>query len=119
MLTTAYVSGQAAVVYAKPSMNTTYTATVVNGACTATATASVTVLPSATCVWTGTIDTDWNKVGNWNCSGIPTITSVVVIPAGRPNYPVVNLNVEIKTLTVATGATVTTGTGFELKLNGM
>jgi hypothetical protein len=119
MLTTPYVSGQAAVVYAKPSMNTTYTATVINGACSANAMATVTVLPAGTCIWSGAINTDWNNVGNWNCAGIPTITSVVVIPAGRPNYPIVNLNVEIKTLTVATGASVTTGTGFELKLNGM
>jgi Lamin Tail Domain len=118
-LTTPYLSGQLATVYAKPSMTTTFTATVINGACTVTSTSTITVLPAGTCIWTGAINTDWNNVGNWNCAGIPTITSVVVIPAGRPNYPVVNLNVEIKTLTVATGASVTTGTGFELKLNGL
>ncbi|MEE9368859.1 MAG: hypothetical protein V3V05_08340 [Pontiella sp.] len=26
----------------------------------------------ATYAWTGTVSTDWNKVGNWDANGIPT-----------------------------------------------
>jgi hypothetical protein len=82
-------------------------------------TISVTCPPVCTGVstWTGNISTDWNNVGNWIC-GIPTITSEVVIPADRPNYPVINTNVEIKKITLDPSTSVTVATGFELKLNG-
>ena len=120
LLTTPYISGNVSVVYAKPTTlgNNIYTATASNGGCAATASATVTVLPAGTSIWTGAISTDWANIGNWNCAGIPTTTSEVVIPNAVPNYPVINLNVEIKKLTVNTGATVTTATGFTLTLNG-
>jgi hypothetical protein len=119
LLTTPYVSGNVSTVYAKPGMTTTYTATATNGSCSSTATSVITVTPLTTLEWTGNVSTDWANAGNWKCGIIPTTNSVVLIPAGRPNYPVTTSNVEIKTLTVATGASVTTGPGFELKLNGM
>jgi trimeric autotransporter adhesin len=98
---------------------TTYTVTATGaGGCNQSANVTVTVLPPGVSTWTGAINTDWNNVGNWNCGGIPTITSEVVIPAGRPNYPVITLNVEIKKLTVDPATSVTVATGFNLKLNG-
>jgi hypothetical protein len=117
-LTIPYTNQDLSTVYAKPTVTTPYTVQGTASGCPASSIATVTVLPVGTNIWTGAVNTDWNNIGNWNCAGIPTITSVVVIPAGKPNYPVVNLNVEIKTLTVNTGASVTTDTGFEIKLNG-
>jgi hypothetical protein len=98
---------------------TAYTVTVTGaGGCSQVGNVTVTVLPPGVSTWTGAINTDWNNVGNWNCGGIPTITSEVVIPAGKPNYPVITLNVEIKKITVDPSTSVTVATGFELKLNG-
>lgn len=37
--------------------------------------------------WTGSIDTDWNKSGNWTCT-IPDLTLDAVIPSGLSRYPV-------------------------------
>jgi Lamin Tail Domain len=116
-LTTAYTSGTNAVVFAKPGSTQTYTATVA-GICPGTNNVTVTVAPVGVLSWTGAVNTDWNNAGNWTCGTIPTITSEVVIDGGKPNYPIITLNVEIKKLTVNPGATVTVGTGFELKLNG-
>lgn len=86
--------------------------------CFSTASTTVNVVPAGVISWTGAVDTDWNNAGNWSCGGIPTITSEVIIFGGMPNYPVVNLNVEIKKLTVKPGASVTVATGFDLKMNG-
>ena len=98
---------------------TAYSVTVTSaGGCSQTGNVTVTVLAPGVSIWTGAISTDWANAGNWNCGGIPTTTSEVVIPNAVPNYPVINLNVEIKKITVNTGATVTTATGFTLTLNG-
>ncbi len=41
--------------------------------------------------WNGSVDTDWNKVGNWTASSgspiIPTYANNVTIPGGLVNYP--------------------------------
>jgi parallel beta-helix repeat protein len=97
-----------------------YTVTVTNPStgCTNTATARVTVIGSALAEWIGAVDSDWSNTGNWRCGTVPATTSNVVIRSGVPNYPVIAQNVEIRSLTVRTGATVTVNTGFELKLNG-
>ncbi len=52
-------------------------------------------------IWTGTIDTDWHKAGNWGCSQVPDKTTEVFIPSAPVNQP------EIKT----------TFTGFCRKLD--
>ncbi len=117
-LTIPYTTQDLSTVFAKPSVTTLYTLQTTVGSCPGLATVNVTVMPAGTIVWTGAVNTDWNNVGNWTCGGVPTITSEVLIQAGKPNYPVLNSNVEIKKITLDPGATVTTGTGFELKLNG-
>lgn len=86
--------------------------------CTDTAFVNVHVRPTTTSEWIGAVSTDWNTAGNWACGNVPTTTSTVIIRNSVPNYPVITQNVEIKTLTVRTGASVTVGAGFELKLNG-
>ena len=56
--------------------------------------------------WTGTINSDYNNVGNWSCGGVPTGTTDVMIPSGLFNYPVVATNTAIKNLTVAAGGSL-------------
>ncbi|MBL7727626.1 MAG: hypothetical protein JNM68_08075, partial [Dinghuibacter sp.] len=98
----------------------TYTVTFTNSVtgCTNTASTLVNVVPTGYVEWTGAVNTDWTNAGNWTCGGVPTVSSNVIVRGGRPNYPVVNLNVEIRSLTIRPGATVTVNTGFDLKLNG-
>lgn len=53
-------------------------------------------------VWTGNIDSDWHKSGNWSPSGVPTSTSTVTIrPQGGNPYPVITQNVTIANLTLS------------------
>jgi hypothetical protein len=117
-LTTPYTGQNTFIVYAKPASTTTYTLQVNVGSCSNSNTVTVTVLPPGTLEWTGAVNTDWTNAGNWKCGIVPTITSNVVINSGCPNYPVLTLNVEIRSMTVRPGASVTVNTGFDLKLNG-
>lgn len=40
-------------------------------------------------VWHGDVSTDWFDPANW-CNGVPSATIGALIPAGRPNMPVIN-----------------------------
>jgi hypothetical protein len=67
----------------------------------------------ATTYWTGAVNTDWTNTGNWSTGIVPTITSpdIVVIPAGKPNYPIVAGTSPANSISVEAGASVTvTGT---------
>ena len=39
--------------------------------------------------WTGAIDSDWGKTGNWSCNFIPTALTNTLIPSGVTNMPVI------------------------------
>jgi len=45
-----------------------------------------------TTYWTGAISTSWTNTGNWSTGIVPTISSpsIVVIPAGKPFYPIIS-----------------------------
>jgi hypothetical protein len=73
---------------------------------------------SDTLVWNGNENMLWSNPNNWDCSSIPGINSTVVIPAGRPRYPVVLANTEIKKLILQPGSSVTIASTINFKLNG-
>ena len=68
--------------------------------------------------WNGSVSDEWENPANWNCNALPGINSVVVIPSGVLNYPLISVTTEVKSLEVRTGATITVKTGVTLKLNG-
>ncbi len=61
--------------------------------------------PTST-TWSGATDTDWNTASNWS-SGVPDNTLDVEIPASLSNYPVISTTQSIKSLTLASGASIT------------
>ncbi|MEM0992473.1 MAG: hypothetical protein AAGI49_05520, partial [Bacteroidota bacterium] len=61
---------------------------------------------AATITWTGDVSSEWFNAGNWS-STIPQPSDDVIIPAGRPNDPVVEFFTQIASMTVESGATVT------------
>ncbi len=64
-----------------------------------------------TTYWTGAQDTQWTNANNWSAGIVPTITdpAIVVIPAGKPNYPVISTTVQANSISLeaATSLTVT------------
>jgi hypothetical protein len=70
-------------------------------------------------VWTGAIDTDWNKAGNWNPAVIPTsLSNVTIVNAVR--FPVITtINATFcNNLTIQTGATLTVNEGKSIVVYG-
>lgn len=74
--------------------------------------------PGATSVlWTGGIDNDWFKPGNWGGCAIPSCgTDAIIVPASA-NQPVINAaGAAVKSLTISGGATLSINSGFSLQV---
>ncbi len=70
--------------------------------------------------WAGAYSNDWRDGTNWTGGHAPLTTEDVLIPnvsSGSNRYPVLTSTVEIKTLEIASGATLTAGT-YGLTING-
>ncbi|MDQ6998506.1 MAG: DUF5011 domain-containing protein, partial [Mariprofundus sp.] len=69
-------------------------------------------------VWTGATSTVWNVGTNWNVGTVPSLTSIVFIPAVAVNQPVLTGNQSIFALETEAGSTlniagnITFGTGI-------
>lgn len=68
-------------------------------------------------VWTGATSTSWLTASNWNPASVPADTSVVAIPSGVGNMPVLTADTSVLALRVASGATLGLG-GFDLEVGG-
>ena len=58
--------------------------------------------------WSGAIDSDWNKAGNWECDLIPSFINNAVINNVTTTYPTLNTGAAGKTrnLTVSSGSSL-------------
>ncbi len=69
--------------------------------------------------WKGSTSADWNNPANWDCNSLPTLTTDVIISAGKTFYPTSSSNSLglAKNLTIENGASVTVS-GFTLQIAG-
>lgn len=69
--------------------------------------------------WTGQVDNDWFKSGNWGGCYIPTCNVNVNIPGGSGNMPLINAaGAECQNITIQGGATLTINAGQQLQVCG-
>ncbi|MBN1340758.1 MAG: T9SS type A sorting domain-containing protein [Bacteroidales bacterium] len=68
-------------------------------------------------LWTGLVDTDWSNTGNWSDLTVPIASVDVVIPAGCPNFPVVDEVAVANSIYIMDGADFTVTTGADITLN--
>ena len=69
--------------------------------------------------WSGAVDDDWSKPGNWCPAVVPDAEDAVVIPASASIMPEVKTTgQECKSLTLEPGAAVTIKPGYVLTVNG-
>jgi hypothetical protein len=66
--------------------------------------------------WQGTVSNVWENTANWNCGILPDGNTDVIISGGKANYPAVNSNTTIRTLTLSPGVTATVNTGVTLTI---
>jgi len=70
-------------------------------------------------LWSGAVDDDWSKPGNWCPAVVPDADEDVVIPSGVTVMPEVKSEgMSCKSLTLETGAEVDIKPGFTLTVNG-
>jgi hypothetical protein len=77
-------------------------------------------LPPTAYTWTGNVSTAWNISGNWSPAAVPTGTAAVVIPTAPTGnrWPTVNMNANIYSLTIQSGAFLTVPAGLALAVQG-
>jgi hypothetical protein len=69
--------------------------------------------------WNGSVSSAWNVAANWTPSFVPTATNDVVIPGDTPpNDPTVSEAEQARTVTLTTGAVLTTADGSGLSVSG-
>jgi ELWxxDGT repeat protein len=66
--------------------------------------------------WTGDVSTVWEDPANWQPGVLPGSTTEVIIPSGRPRYPTVAVNTQVKKLSCQSGATITVASGISFKV---
>ncbi len=85
-------------------------------ASTAATGAEIFVMPlsssPALVTWTGNVSTFWEDPANWEPMQLPGSNSEVIIPSGRPRYPIVAANTQVRKLSCESGASVTVAEGI-------
>ena len=74
------------------------------------------ILKTTPSTWTGNTSTAWETPGNWSDNEVPTAGSVVIIPSGRPRYPVISVNTTVYSIHCAEGSAVMVGEGVEVRV---
>ncbi len=59
--------------------------------------------PPAAATWTGNIDNDWTKAGNWN-PDVPGAITAVTIPSGVTNFPTLTAAATVASILINDGA---------------
>ena len=70
-------------------------------------------VPAGSRIWTGAVDSDWFKPGNWNPAIVPGPTDDVVIPS-TGTAPVLTGGAGVHHLTIQPGATLTSSFDFDV-----
>ncbi|HEX5869539.1 MAG TPA: hypothetical protein VFY65_03925 [Longimicrobium sp.] len=68
-------------------------------------------------VWTGGTSSDWFTAANWNPAAVPGASTVVQVPSGVGNMPVLTADATAEALRVNSGATLGLG-GFNIEVGG-
>ncbi len=95
----------------------TYTIAAANGCAIVTATTSPVIRLEGS--WNGSVSTDWNTTGNWDCNQLPTLLTNVIIANSKTRYPNNSTGTadQAKDLTIQNNASVTV-TGNTLEIAG-
>jgi hypothetical protein len=56
-------------------------------------------------IWTGNTSTDWATGSNWEGNTVPATGADIVIPEGRPNYPILDQNRTVGNMFMGVNAT--------------
>lgn len=66
--------------------------------------------------WTGQVSSNWKDSQNWSCGTVPDANTDVLIEGGKTNYPVLNSNVECRSVMILKGASLNIPSGYKLNI---
>lgn len=68
-------------------------------------------------VWTGGVSAAWEDGLNWANKAVPNGNSEVIIPPGKPRYPMISVNTTVRKMTLSPGTNVQVAPGvlFEVQ----
>ncbi|MFM9909829.1 MAG: hypothetical protein ACKVOW_10795, partial [Chitinophagaceae bacterium] len=66
--------------------------------------------------WWGISNSEWNNASNWSTGRVPDENTDVIISPGALNFPEVNSNSSVRSLTIKPGAVVTVKNGFVITI---
>ena len=69
-------------------------------------------------IWNGNTGGNWFTATNWSCGVVPDQYTHVIIPGGIINYPLINANTAVKSISVHPGAIVNVSAGVGLQVTG-
>ena len=76
-------------------------------------------LLSLTLTWNGSVSPTWSDANNWTPARVPTSADDVIIPGeNTPNEPIVSGTQQARSVTLTTGAVLTTANGGRLQVAG-
>ncbi len=95
---------------------------VANAVCTTYVDSADTIVPTPMQWIGGTVgmESDWNTATNWSCGYVPTASNDVTVPSGTTYSPAIAASASgySKSLTIASGASVSLGSGSALSVVG-
>lgn len=69
-------------------------------------------------IWTGKVNSNFNNAGNWCENSVPETTDNIYVHPSAPNQLIINVDAEIKDVTVGVGASLSIATGVTFAVDG-
>jgi hypothetical protein len=115
-----YVTGNLFTPLTPGTYNITYSLTTAATGCPSAPVTKPITVKACLPVWSGLVDTDWYKPGNWVGDNVPSSGDNVIIPPGCPNYPDLGSGILVtcNDLDIQSGGSVIVSGGGALTVNG-
>ncbi len=68
--------------------------------------------------WTGNVSTEWENASNWGNNQVPNANTKVIIPGGRPRYPIISVSTTVKSISTAPNTSINVAAGVTLLIAG-
>ena len=68
--------------------------------------------------WDGSTDTSWETASNWSTNELPTAAASIIVGDGMPNYPTVNSDASIASITLSSASSLTVDQTSSLTVSG-
>jgi hypothetical protein len=65
-------------------------------------------------IWLGEVSFAWENPANWSCGILPDSNTDVIINSGAYNYPIINSNPSVRSISINSIASITVNSGYNI-----